>query len=153
MRNRPVVVAVAAAAVLLSGGCGGAASMSSSGATSGSPIDQVAVDGDLRKALAAAGLDHAQAMTTSERGGVKDPDRVNWYGTAKSADAEKALPKIGAALERAGWKQDGERTAADFLSYRKSDWRMVVSRIPGADLQSVSADSSMVQLLASRHGA
>ncbi|MFD0723529.1 hypothetical protein [Streptomyces globosus] len=155
MRTRPV--ALAAAAILALGGCGGGGeggtgSSSSSSSAVKAGLDRDAVDGDLRKALAAAGLDHGQGFTTAERGGRKSPDSVDWYGTVKTPDAEKALPKIGSALERAGWKPDSDRSKADMLIYRKSDWSMIASGIAGKDLQNVPEGSSMLSVTASRLG-
>ncbi|THA29037.1 hypothetical protein [Streptomyces sp. A1547] len=87
------------------------------------------MDEDSRKALAKAGLDPAKGMTTSERNGVKRPDMVDWIAVVKSAEAEQALPKMGAELERAGWKP--ARVEGNILTYRKSGWSLLASSLPG----------------------
>ncbi|WP_437087325.1 hypothetical protein [Streptomyces sp. enrichment culture] len=153
MRTTPMAAAVAAAAVLVLGGCGvggeGGAGSSSAAKTG---FDRDAVDGDLRKALAAAALDHGQGFTTAERGGRKSPDSVDWYGTVKTPDADKALSEIGASLERTGWKPDRERSKADMLVFRKSDWSLIASGIAGKELQNAPEGSSMLSVTASRLG-
>ncbi|CAL9642757.1 hypothetical protein SUDANB120_06389 (plasmid) [Streptomyces sp. enrichment culture] len=153
VRTTPMAAAVAAAAVLVLGGCGvggeGGAGSSSAAKTG---FDRDAVDGDLRKALAAAALDHGQGFTTAERGGRKSPDSVDWYGTVKTPDADKALSEIGASLERTGWKPDRERSKADMLVFRKSDWSLIASGIAGKELQNAPEGSSMLSVTASRLG-
>lgn len=156
VRTTPMA-AVAAAAVLALGGCGaggdgGAGSSSSSSSAAKTGFDRDAVDGDLRKALAAAALDHGQGFTTAERGGRKSPDSVDWYGTVKTPDADKALSEIGASLERTGWKPDRERSKADMLVFRKSDWSLIASGIAGKELQNAPEGSSMLSVTASRLG-
>ncbi|MCX4632732.1 hypothetical protein OG755_40005 [Streptomyces sp. NBC_01443] len=161
-----MATALAVAAVLALAGCSssggeagpkpagpGSSSGSGSGAgkadpgKGGSVLGRDAVDGDLRKALTMAGLDPAKGMTTSERNGVKRPDMVDWFAVVKSAEAEQALPKMGAELERAGWKP--AQVEGNVLTYRKSGWSMLASSLPGgAEMPNVPEGSSMIQLSA-----
>ncbi|MET9959948.1 hypothetical protein ABZ128_12945 [Streptomyces sp. NPDC006326] len=110
-------------------------------------LDRDAVDGDLRNALTKAGLDPANGLSTSARNGVKRPDMVDWFAVVKSAEAEQALPKMGAELERAGWKP--ARVEGNILTYRKSGWSMLASSLPGGtEMPNVPEGSSVVQLMA-----
>ncbi|KOY53517.1 hypothetical protein ADK59_35250 [Streptomyces sp. XY332] len=105
------------------------------------------MDGDLRRALSKAGLDPAKGMTTSERNGVKSPGMVDWIAVVKTAEAEQALPKMGAELERAGWKP--AQVEGNVLTYRKSGWSLLASSLPGGgDMPRVPEGSSMIQLSA-----
>ncbi|MFE9481884.1 hypothetical protein ACFYNM_25155 [Streptomyces spororaveus] len=78
------------------------------------------VDRDIRAAVRKAGLDPAKGKTTTVPNGIPHPSAVDWIAVLGTAEAEAALPRIGAELERRGWH--AEPVGDVPLSYEKSDW-------------------------------
>ncbi|MFD7257089.1 hypothetical protein [Streptomyces sp. NPDC059874] len=123
------------------------ASSTASASASTSPVTRDTVDKELRAAIQQAGLDPAKGMTTAERNGKKHPGLVDWIATIPTAEAEQALPKIGAELERNGWK--AEPPIDSVLRYKKSGWRLLASSFGSSKMPTLAEGSSMVQLNAS----
>ncbi|MGI5447517.1 hypothetical protein ACQEVM_17370 [Streptomyces sp. CA-243310] len=90
---------------------------------------------DIRAAVRKAGLEPGRGKTTSEPNGVKNASYVDWIAVLETRQAEQALPKMGAELERLGWRRDTEVDAP--LSYEKADWILLgrsVTQTDGARL-------------------
>lgn len=141
MTSRITTRSVAAAAILLASvplaGCTTGDAPSEAGA-----VTRDTVDRDVRAAVRKAGLDPAKGRTTSAPNGVPHPSAVDWFMVLDTPQAEQALPKIGAELERLGWHAEPLDTFP--LSYEKSDWSLVGRSVTEADAITLAPGESLL---------
>ncbi|MFE6083767.1 hypothetical protein [Streptomyces virginiae] len=100
------------------------------------------VDRDVRAAVRKAGLDPAKGKTTSIPNGIAHPSAVDWFAVLDTPQAEQALPKIGAELERLGWHAEPVDTFP--LSYEKSDRSLVGRSVTEADAVTLAPGESLL---------
>ncbi|MFD6915528.1 hypothetical protein ACFWB2_32290 [Streptomyces virginiae] len=139
MTSRITTRSVAAAAILLAsvplGGC-------TAGDAPPEAVTRDTVDRDVRAAVRKAGLDPAKGKTTSTPNGIAHPSAVDWFAVLDTPQAEQALPKIGAELERLGWHAEPVDTFP--LSYEKSDWSLVGRSVTEADAVTLAPGESLL---------
>ncbi|MEU9304664.1 hypothetical protein [Streptomyces sp. NPDC048269] len=150
-RVRPqaaAAIALAASAALALAGCTAASESAGPGAaasaapasppakptprSTGAPLGRDAVDGEVRSALRAAGIDPAKGRTTAETTGRKAPSLVDWTAALPTQQADAALPKIGEQLQGLGWQPHPAGGTAT-LTYEKTDWVLLVGSVKQAD--------------------
>ncbi|MFG2986108.1 hypothetical protein ACGFYQ_33485 [Streptomyces sp. NPDC048258] len=154
-RVRPqaaAVIALAASAALALAGCTAAADTAAGPAaapvaastapasppakatpkSTGAPLGRDAVDGEVRAALRAAGIDPAKGKSTAETTGRKNPSLVDWTAVLPTQQADFALPRIGEQLQHLGWQPHSVGSTAT-LSYEKTDWVLLVGSAKQAD--------------------
>lgn len=108
------------------------------------------VDRDVRAAVRKAGLDPAKGKTTNVPNGVANPSMVDWIAVLGTPQAEQALPKIGAELERLGWRAEPVGTFP--LSYEKSDWTLLGRSVTEADAVTLAPGESLLTVTVTDFG-
>ncbi|MFF3430333.1 hypothetical protein [Streptomyces sp. NPDC002602] len=106
---------------------------------------------DIRAAVRKAGLEPETGKTTSEPNGVKNASYVDWMAVLETQQAEQALPKMGAELERLGWRRDTETDAP--LSYEKADWILLGRSVTQADAVRLAPGESLLTVTVTDFGA
>ncbi|WP_449483491.1 hypothetical protein [Streptomyces avidinii] len=113
-------------------------------------VTRDAVDRDVRAAVRKAGLDPAKGKTTSVPNGIANPSYVDWTAVLATPQAQAALPKIGAELERLGWHADPDGAAP--LSYEKSDWLLTGRSAAEADAATLAPGESLLTVAVTDFG-
>ncbi|MFZ3472118.1 hypothetical protein ACODT3_15815 [Streptomyces sp. 4.24] len=156
--TRALACAILLAAAPLSG-CSaddsgaGAGAGSGSGSGSGSQaqdVDRNTVDRELQAAIRKAGLDPAKGKDTGVPNGVPNPSSAGWTAVLATPEAERALPKIAAELERLGWHPDPDGSHP--LSYEKSDWFLLGRNVTEADAVTLKPGETLLTLTATDFG-
>ncbi|MFJ9076495.1 hypothetical protein ACIRO3_14725 [Streptomyces sp. NPDC102278] len=104
------------------------------------------MDRELQAAIRKAGLDPAKGKTTGPSNGTPNPSFAGWAAVLATPDADRALPKIAAELERLGWHPDPDGSHP--LSYEKSDWFLVGRSVAEADAVTLAPGESLLTLAA-----
>ncbi|MEU9420464.1 hypothetical protein [Streptomyces sp. NPDC051000] len=113
-------------------------------------VDRSTVDRELQAAIRKAGLDPAKGKTTGLPTGTPNPSSAGWAAVLATPDADRALPKIAAELERLGWHPDPDGSHP--LSYEKSDWFLVGRSVAEADAVTLAPGESLLTLAATDFG-
>ncbi|WP_162688884.1 MULTISPECIES: hypothetical protein [unclassified Streptomyces] len=113
-------------------------------------VDRNTVDRELQAAIRKAGLDPAKGKTTGVPNGVPNPSSAGWVAVLATPEAERALPKIAAELERLGWHPDPDGSHP--LSYEKSDWFLLGRNVTEADAVTLKPGESLLTLTATDFG-
>ncbi|MGW6833586.1 hypothetical protein ACWGCI_09260 [Streptomyces sp. NPDC054949] len=113
-------------------------------------VDRSTVDRELQAAIRKAGLDPAKGKTTGVPNGIPNPSSAGWVAVLATPEAERALPKIAAELERLGWHPDPDGSHP--LSYEKSDWSLVGRSAAEADAVTLAPGESLLTLAATDFG-
>lgn len=142
---------VAAAAVLLAAtALTGCTAGGGGGPAEAEEVTRDTVARDVRAAILKAGLDPAKGKTTSVPNGIPHPSSVDWFAVLGTPQAQEALPKIGAELERLGWHADPEGAAP--LSYEKSDWFLLGRSVTEADAVTLAPGESVLTVAVTDFG-
>ncbi|MGX1886896.1 hypothetical protein [Streptomyces sp. NPDC055287] len=90
------------------------------------PLTRDAVDGVIRTAVSAAGLDPAQGRPTVAADA--NSNRTGWMAVREKTSAQSEMNAICADLERQGWtlNPNGDRPDAS-RSYKRGGWYLLVS--------------------------
>lgn len=113
-------------------------------------VDRSTVERELQAAIRKAGLDPAKGKTTGVPNGIPNPSSAGWVAVLATPEAERALPKIAAELERLGWHPDPDGSHP--LSYEKSDWFLVGRSAAEADAVTLAPGESLLTLAATDFG-